>query len=147
MINENQDLTECDREPIHIPSAIQPHGFFIAIEPLSEKIIAVSTNIDEYFTFSSHAMVSQPLETFSPLLSEWVKTSSNDTSFLPRVFALAHTKEHVRFIVTMHSSYPYLILEGEPAQKSDLFPDYLAQSVINESISLSWCKKYFRVMP
>lgn len=140
MINENQDLNECDKEPIHIPSAIQPHGFFIAIDPNTQKIIAVSKNIDQYFTFSSHAMIHQTLETFSPLLSEWIKSSADDPSFLPHVFALAHTKEHTRFIVTMHPSNPYLILEGEPAQKSDLFPDYLAHSVINESINLSGAK-------
>jgi chemotaxis family two-component system sensor kinase Cph1 len=27
------DLTDCDREPIHIPQAIQPHGFLLVLNP------------------------------------------------------------------------------------------------------------------
>jgi light-regulated signal transduction histidine kinase (bacteriophytochrome) len=27
------DLTDCDREPIHIPQAIQPHGFLLVLDP------------------------------------------------------------------------------------------------------------------
>src|SRR3954466_13659192 len=27
------DLTTCDREPIHIPGAIQPHGVLLALDP------------------------------------------------------------------------------------------------------------------
>lgn len=137
MINDNSDLTECDREPIHIPSAIQPHGFFIAIDSKSEQIVSASMNIDLFFTFSAHAMIGEPLESFFPLLNEWVRTWGDNPTLLPRVFALSHTREVTRFIVTMHRSNEYLILEGEPAQKADLFPDYLAQSVINEAITLS----------
>lgn len=141
MTTDNLDLTECDREPIRIPSAIQPHGFFIAIDPQSKKIVSVSNNMDLFFTFSAHAMIDQPLETFSPLLSEWVELSSDQLSVLPQVFALSHTTaELTRFIVTLHHSDPYLILEGEPAQKADIFPDYLAQAVMNEAVSLSSAK-------
>lgn len=27
------DLTDCDREPIHVPQAIQPHGFLLVLDP------------------------------------------------------------------------------------------------------------------
>jgi len=27
------DLTNCDREPIHIPGSIQPHGAMLVIDP------------------------------------------------------------------------------------------------------------------
>ena len=26
------DLTQCDREPIHIPGSIQPHGFMLVLD-------------------------------------------------------------------------------------------------------------------
>lgn len=140
MTNDNHDLTECDKEPIHIPSAIQPHGFFIAIHPHNEQIISVSMNMDLFFTFSAHAMIDQPLGTFFPLLSEWITTWENNLTPLPHVFALAHAREATRFIITMHQTDQCIILEGEPAQKADLFPDYLAQSVMNEAINLSSAK-------
>jgi light-regulated signal transduction histidine kinase (bacteriophytochrome) len=37
------DLSNCDREPIHIPSAIQPHGILICIDN-DFKILQYSEN-------------------------------------------------------------------------------------------------------
>lgn len=137
MINENQDLTECDKEPIHIPSAIQPHGFFLAIDPDSTNIITASSNIDLFFTFSTQKILGQPLSTLSPLVSEWVKEQHNITEPLPAIFVLTHSHEATRFVVSLHRHDSYLILEAEPAMHPDLFPDYLAQSIINETIALT----------
>jgi light-regulated signal transduction histidine kinase (bacteriophytochrome) len=33
------DLTNCDREPIHIPASIQPHGVLLALDPQSLTIV------------------------------------------------------------------------------------------------------------
>nr|WP_294556911.1 GAF domain-containing protein [uncultured Rhodopila sp.] len=33
------DLTNCDREPIHIPAAIQPHGVLLALDPQTLTIL------------------------------------------------------------------------------------------------------------
>jgi light-regulated signal transduction histidine kinase (bacteriophytochrome) len=38
------DLTNCDREPIHVPGSIQPHGILLALESPNFKIIQVSNN-------------------------------------------------------------------------------------------------------
>ena len=32
------DLTNCDREPIHIPGSIQPHGLLLALDPHTHTI-------------------------------------------------------------------------------------------------------------
>ena len=34
------DLTNCEREPIHIPGAIQPHGVLLALEPGLRVVMA-----------------------------------------------------------------------------------------------------------
>ncbi len=39
------DLTTCDREPIHIPGAIQPHGLLLALDA-EQRAVTVSTNVD-----------------------------------------------------------------------------------------------------
>jgi two-component system, chemotaxis family, sensor kinase Cph1 len=39
------DLTNCDREPIHIPGAIQPHGVLLVVEPASEEILQAAGDI------------------------------------------------------------------------------------------------------
>lgn len=33
------DLTACDREPIHIPGAIQPHGALLIVDPVEDRIV------------------------------------------------------------------------------------------------------------
>jgi light-regulated signal transduction histidine kinase (bacteriophytochrome)/HPt (histidine-containing phosphotransfer) domain-containing protein len=38
------DLTGCEREPVHIPGAIQPHGVLLVVDPGSLTIVAVSDN-------------------------------------------------------------------------------------------------------
>ncbi|HEV7281823.1 MAG TPA: ATP-binding protein [Pirellulaceae bacterium] len=38
------DLTNCDREPIQIPGAIQPHGVLLAFDPASLRLAYVSEN-------------------------------------------------------------------------------------------------------
>jgi light-regulated signal transduction histidine kinase (bacteriophytochrome) len=38
------DLTACDREPIHIPGAIQPHGALLVLDPADFTILQASAN-------------------------------------------------------------------------------------------------------
>ena len=33
------DLTNCDREPIHVPGSIQPHGVLLAVEPETLRVV------------------------------------------------------------------------------------------------------------
>ncbi len=32
------DLTNCDREPIHIPGSVQPHGALLAVDPKTLRV-------------------------------------------------------------------------------------------------------------
>lgn len=36
------DLSNCDREPIHIPGSIQPHGVLLVVEPEATRILQVA---------------------------------------------------------------------------------------------------------
>ncbi|HEY9643772.1 MAG TPA: GAF domain-containing protein, partial [Coleofasciculaceae cyanobacterium] len=47
MMNQSVDLTNCDREPIHIPGLIQPHGVLLVLQEPDLKIIQVSHNTVE----------------------------------------------------------------------------------------------------
>ena len=44
----NVDLTNCDREPIHVPGAVQPHGMLLAFDEGDDLILQVSQNCKEY---------------------------------------------------------------------------------------------------
>jgi light-regulated signal transduction histidine kinase (bacteriophytochrome) len=38
------DLTNCDREPIHVPGAIQPHGILLALDEQLSTVVIASAN-------------------------------------------------------------------------------------------------------
>lgn len=44
---ETVNLTNCDREPIHIPGTIQPHGFLLASGPDMQQVLRYSENFAE----------------------------------------------------------------------------------------------------
>ena len=42
------DLSSCDREPIHIPGAIQPHGMLFAVIEANGSLVSVSDNVADH---------------------------------------------------------------------------------------------------
>lgn len=52
------DLTNCDREPIHIPGGIQPHGILIAVSP-ELQILQVSENVRQMLGLNPIALLGQ----------------------------------------------------------------------------------------
>lgn len=55
------DLTTCDKEPIHIPGRIQPHGMLIVLSDPDLTIVQISTNSDEYAHRPARELLGQPL--------------------------------------------------------------------------------------
>ncbi|TLU72086.1 bifunctional diguanylate cyclase/phosphodiesterase [Lichenicoccus roseus] len=55
------ELSECDREPIHIPGAIQPHGALLAASEDDWRISHASANLSEVLGLDAHAMLGRPL--------------------------------------------------------------------------------------
>lgn len=61
------NLNNCDREPIHIPGLIQPHGVLLVLSEADWKILQVSANTNEYLGQKPETLLEQPL---SILLTE-----------------------------------------------------------------------------
>ena len=57
------DLTTCDREPIHIPGSIQPHGLLLALLPADFTAQMASENAATLSGREMSAILGQPLET------------------------------------------------------------------------------------
>ncbi|RKP54899.1 GAF domain-containing protein [Pararobbsia silviterrae] len=49
------DLSACEREPIHAPGGIQPHGYLLVVDETTMRVIQVSANLD--------ALVGAPVDT------------------------------------------------------------------------------------
>ena len=59
------DLTNCDREPIHISGAIQPIGFLIAVS--TDWIVArASENVRDFIGKPAPELIGNPLSVFLP---------------------------------------------------------------------------------
>ncbi|MBE7381557.1 MAG: GAF domain-containing protein [Leptolyngbya sp. SIO1E4] len=59
---ETVSLTNCDREQVHIPSAIQPHGILFALQEPDFVIVQVSHNIESLIGLSPQAILGTSLE-------------------------------------------------------------------------------------
>ena len=55
------DLTDCDREPIHIPGAIQPHGLLLAVDPETFDVAIASENCEQQTGIPHGRAVGGPL--------------------------------------------------------------------------------------
>jgi light-regulated signal transduction histidine kinase (bacteriophytochrome) len=55
------DRNACEREPIHIPGAIQPHGVLLSVDPTDWSIAQVSANSAALLTLPPERLAGQPL--------------------------------------------------------------------------------------
>lgn len=63
----NIDLTNCDREPIHLCGNIQPHGVLFVLEEPQLKILQVSNNTSSFFGLNPNSLIGQ---NFSKIVTE-----------------------------------------------------------------------------
>ncbi|MBB3225479.1 PAS domain S-box-containing protein [Luteibacter sp. Sphag1AF] len=55
------DLTACDREPIHIPGSIQPHGVLLVVDATSHAILQASENAPDILGLPLEQLLEAPL--------------------------------------------------------------------------------------
>ncbi len=58
---EAVDLSNCDREPIHIPGAIQPHGLLLTVTESDRVVVQVSENLGEMLRCDARSALGAPL--------------------------------------------------------------------------------------
>ncbi len=56
------DLTNCDREPIHIPGSIQPYGLLFSLREPDLTILQASANTHEFLGIEAATLLNQPLD-------------------------------------------------------------------------------------
>jgi light-regulated signal transduction histidine kinase (bacteriophytochrome)/CheY-like chemotaxis protein len=110
------DLTNCDREPIHILGAIQPIGFLIALT--ADWIVARgSANLPEYLDFYPEQIVGHPLAEFLP--PPVIHDLRNRTALLrgpdsvERLFDTELTPGAGNFDLAIHLSGGQIVIEGQ----------------------------------
>jgi two-component system, chemotaxis family, sensor kinase Cph1 len=133
------DLTNCDREPIHIPNAIQPHGVLLVLDEPELTILQVSNNTAQWLGLSPEELINRPLATLfdTQQLDAIQKCLTKDfESVNPLCFDRVVNGEITQFDGIIHRHAKSLILELEPSQSersSDFFGFYhLVKGAINK---------------
>ena len=55
------DLTNCDREPIHVPGAVQPHGFLLAVDRGTHEVVVASQSTGTLLGRAPRELLGLPL--------------------------------------------------------------------------------------
>lgn len=122
LLTEPLSITNCDREPIHIPGFIQSHGVLLVLSNPELKILQVSNNTTLHLGVSPVQLLGQPLSILlSHDLLNLIQTGLAETleSINPLTIQLELDQE-VRFFdgIIHRSPQNYLILELEPKNNS-----------------------------
>jgi two-component system, chemotaxis family, sensor kinase Cph1 len=110
------DLSNCEREQIHLAASVQPHGALLLVRESDCVIVQTSANAAE-FLGRSGALLEQPLKSLDGDLYERVLPHLNETLHaIPRAVRCHAGKPHQQFDCLLHrpegGGY---ILELEPA--------------------------------
>ncbi|WP_316813693.1 ATP-binding protein [Pedobacter heparinus] len=133
------DLSNCDREPIHIPGQIQSHGFLIVLDQNS-NVSHCSDNIDDLLRESSSALIGCPLQYVEILLGiDYPSGSITNMLSLGKVnksFEQANPFKMEIFgkayYLIISTAADYYLLEFEPAFANAL---YDVQKMMGHAIS------------
>ena len=116
------DLTNCDREPIHIPGAVQPHGVLLVLDA-DRRLVQASRSIAEHLGVSPFAAVGKTLhDLIDRADADDVLRKLDDGPLLLHPLYLRAIRPATGwkiFDAIAHKSGDYTILELEPSDPAD----------------------------
>ena len=127
---QDADLNNCDREPIHIPNSIQPHGVLLAVSADEYTILQVSLNAGEILGREPQQLLQQPLEELvgeRQLRRIQLCLSEDSEEINPLEITLDKQGQEVTFEAIVHQKENIVIVEletGESATKTEFFDFY-----------------------
>ncbi len=108
------DLTDCDREPIHIPSAIQPHGTLLVVDPASDGIIQAGVGAERLIPLSSPPLDQRLTDVMGvPAVIIGMAAYSRDPVYVNSLIPELSARSDID--VTAHRSDGLIIIEIERA--------------------------------
>ncbi|MFT3948332.1 MAG: ATP-binding protein [Agriterribacter sp.] len=131
------DLTNCNREPIHIPGFVQAQGFLLAIHPCTYVIEKASENISQYLGLAVTDILGKKLNAFekdyaidnviSNITKLGIRSGNFDSSNPYRI-----KLKNKPFDLIIHQNKDYIILEFEAqVQKPD---DITLQKIMTNAL-------------
>jgi two-component system, chemotaxis family, sensor kinase Cph1 len=118
------DLTICDREPIHIPGSIQPHGILFSLSGTDLRISAISANVAHHLGQTPDELLDAPMaRLFDPgSITAIAETAAHGAGGSPRLVRLqARGGASRNWRAFVHATSSGVILEAKlPPPQSDL---------------------------
>lgn len=112
------DLTNCDREPIHLLGAVQPFGFLIALDSTQWIVTRVSSNAATWLGAGPAELVGRPIEdvfTHDALhLIRGQLQTAVFTNTVARAFSVALLRDGSCFDLAVHMNEDTIVIECEP---------------------------------
>ncbi|NTW03629.1 MAG: GAF domain-containing protein, partial [Oscillochloris sp.] len=109
------DLTTCDREPIHIPGSIQPHGVLLAFSEPDLTIVQASANTQDLLGYALSSLLGQPLSVLLP---------PDQIAYLQAEIATQQVDENPLYTLTLTI--------GDPGQLFDVIAHRISGLIILE---------------
>ncbi|ALF54988.1 cyanobacterial phytochrome A [Nostoc piscinale CENA21] len=119
MADEKIDLTNCDREPIHIPGLIQPHGVLLVLQDAHLEIIQVSDNTEKIIGHPPEALLGKHLSVLldAQQIQKIQQCLTADFETInPLDLSIKHLNKSRYFDGIVHHSDTVILLELEPKQ-------------------------------
>src|SRR5262245_13974539 len=110
------DLSECDREPIHVPGSIQPHGVLLVTGGGSLRILQVAGETDRMLGHSIGTILDHTLEELLGSQAAALVASAQAAS--EPVYLGTVTVGGAELCLTAHDCDGVRILEIEPSSPS-----------------------------
>ena len=122
------DLTNCDREPIHIPGAVQPYGALLALDA-DGRIAVASESVAEHLGLDARAVLGMELaRVMGPEAAELVRARMPSDGG-ERGFAELRAGERA-FDATLYRSDGLAVVELEPSTgEGQLPPERFAEAM------------------
>jgi light-regulated signal transduction histidine kinase (bacteriophytochrome) len=119
------DLTHCDREPIHIPGAILPHGAMLVLDPSGLEVLQAAGDCNRLLGVSAQELLGRSADTlFRADQIERIRALTTALDLKkPRhlLDPLLRIKADFPLDVSLHRSGGTLVLEFEAADTADRF--------------------------
>jgi two-component system, chemotaxis family, sensor kinase Cph1 len=109
------DLSRCDEEPIHIPGAIQPHGFLIAVREPDLIIMQLSGNVPDLLGRGADALLDHPLADVLGVAQAEAVQQALGARFVNELTPLRLELAGRVFDASLHRSQGLAVLELEPS--------------------------------
>jgi chemotaxis family two-component system sensor kinase Cph1 len=114
------DLSNCERELIHLAGSVQPHGLLLVLHGPDLTVVQLSSNTAAHLALAPAELLHRPLQAVLPLLAHKLQPLIQEplTEPLPFQCELSVRGQPRLFDGALHRQQGCLLLELEPVQQT-----------------------------